>query len=173
MSEEKKKRIRVVGVNKGRNLELYAKKLEKVMNQLADEDYEISPHEQSTGMILMCTLRRPALDIPEHPLARLLGGLVVPMGGPQESAPWSPKTIELVKRFAKVAHDKSDFAKDMAKYGRECTKDYSVHDLEAVRTEVAQALEEHNKTCNPVDRRAQFWTALIDTLTQVMQQNLQ
>jgi hypothetical protein len=175
MGEVKKKKIRVIGINRTKSLAAYGQKIEKAMNELIEDGYRVEPHEEPTGVLLVSRLRS---DEPEHehPLARLFGqgAVLMPMiGERQETSSFSPKTIEIIGRFAKVVSDEESFSKDMSKHGRECTKDYSVPELEEVKAEVAKALEEHNRTCDPKDRRAQFWTALIGVLAQVQQQNLQ
>jgi hypothetical protein len=169
--DKEKKRIRVIGINRGRDMALYAKKIEKAINELTEEGYEVSPHEQRNGMLLMGTLRSPSSLPADHPLARLLNNAArIDM---DESPPWSPKTVAIVGRFANVVRDEGSFVKDTTKYAHECVKGYSMNDLEEVKGEIAKALEEHNKVCDSGDRRALFWTAVIGALTQVMQQNLQ
>src|SRR6202042_1614536 len=109
--DKEKKRVRVVGINRGRDMALYAKKLEKAINELTEEGYEVSPHEQRNGMLLMGTLRSPNGLSADHPLSRLLND-AARMSDADEPPPWSPKTVAIVSRFAKVVRDESNFVKD-------------------------------------------------------------
>lgn len=146
MSEVSKKKIRVIGINRGRDLKAYGKQVEKAMNELIEDGYRVEPHEEPNGVLLMAQLKGDESEQREHPLARLLGGgaMLVPIGQQSETTDWNPRTTELIKRFANIVQDEEHFAKDMAKHMTACTAGFSV-----------------------------FWTAFVGVAAQAMQANLQ
>lgn len=177
MGEDKKK-IRVVGINRGKNLPAYAKKVEKAMNDLLADGYRVEPHEEPNGVLLMCTLKSTEPE-QEHPLARLLGGnpLVLMAQRPTEtsSTGWSPRTEELIKRFADEVTPETNFVLELQKPSvlRKCTAGFSVPELETAKNEVSKAIEDHKPHCNGDCPRSRFWSAVVTAVTQVAQQNLQ
>jgi hypothetical protein len=179
VDQKAKKRIRVVGINRGRDLKAYAAKLEKAMNEMLEQGYIVEPHEEPNGVLLMCQLKNAETDRPER-LSRVLGSVVVPMsalrGQAQDEEPSiSDKTHALLSRFADKMGPNAAFADVVKNHVAECTRGYSVLELEAAKHEISKALEYHVKEseCGGTCRNARFWTAVIAGVTQAIQQNLQ
>lgn len=146
MAKQTKKFFRVIGITQTRNMETFARNLERAMNGLKDDGYSFQMHERPQGIALIGALQdKPEEDQQEgkgvegHIAVMPFGRLMSMLRGEPEL---SPRTRELFIRFRRAAGENGNVEK-MKEQAAACTSGFTTEELKVAITEISKALDQH------------------------------
>jgi hypothetical protein len=146
--KQKKKRMRVEGIQYHPSMEQYAEDVEKKMLALIDDGYSMEIHEQDDGMLLVGVLRREE-ESGEHPFLRFMKGLQARAAGPRYIH-LGERSSELFERFETIldaTHNLKAFAEEAKKNATILVAGFNVEEITTSVAEFEKEAEAHPTMC--------------------------
>jgi hypothetical protein len=167
-----KKKYRVIGVPRPKDIKAYAAKIEDAMNEMHAAGYAVQLSDEKNGVVLLGQLS----ESQQNPIVEILQNLGAQ---PQQHAPsaMSPRTDELVSRFryAGKATDIEGFRVEARKQASSLIQGFSASELATAVEEILKEADAHEKTHKPGSDCLipETLRALSEILKQTMQLQLQ
>jgi hypothetical protein len=162
METKGRKKIRVVGINRTRDLSAYAARIETEMNRLMRRRYTVSLRDEPNGVLIIAQYVE-AEDVQLPP-----GVHLVKLDLEPESTT-SARTKELVRRFALLKSPEV-----MVQEARSCFHGYTAPELEVAASEIAECLKRHEETCKSGScRAAPFYKTILGLVKDAQRLSLQ
>lgn len=140
---DSKKKFRILGVPRPKNIRNYAAQIEATMNELTGAGYDVQLSDEKNGVLIIGRLSEPPA---QSPLLALLGG-VPGMSRHAPASKLSPRTLELLQRFRHIPVEDTEVLRAEArKQASSLVRGFTAEEIATAADEATKEADEHEKT---------------------------